>query len=227
MGRTPGYLIPSLFADEGELMDRLRQSNENAGFTPFNERLLHSMIIAQDDKPALDADLLIHYGVKGMHWGVRNSDHPGASRRTNREARKDAKEFARAKLFYGEGAGNRRKLIKATVEAKSKKDPTYKAAFDHHLAQQDLSVHAEKARGERRRKDAGAKVGKNARAVNRAINGPFAGPVVATTLLGAYGYAKTSGLDKKVMSAGKSFINNARFGTTVDLGFDFINLNKR
>lgn len=48
---------------------------------------------------------LMHYGVKGMKWGVR------------RRARRDAKEFTQAKMYYGEGAGNRRKLIKATVKA--------------------------------------------------------------------------------------------------------------
>lgn len=49
---------------------------------------------------------LMHYGVKGMKWGVR------------RRARRDAKEFTQAKMYYGEGAGNRRKLIKATVKAR-------------------------------------------------------------------------------------------------------------
>lgn len=56
---------------------------------------------------------LMHYGVKGMKWGVR----------------RDAKEFTQAKMHYGEGAGNRRKLIKATVKARSK-DPFYKSEFD-------------------------------------------------------------------------------------------------
>ena len=41
---------------------------------------------------------LMHYGVKGMKWGVR------------RRARRDAKEFTQAKMYYGEGAGNRRKI---------------------------------------------------------------------------------------------------------------------
>lgn len=52
---------------------------------------------------------LMHYGVKGMKWGVR------------RRARRDAKEFTQAKMYYGEGAGNRRKLIKATVKAQDRK----------------------------------------------------------------------------------------------------------
>ena len=48
---------------------------------------------------------LMHYGVKGMKWGVR------------RRAHRDAKEYTQAKMYYGEGAGNRRKLIKATGKA--------------------------------------------------------------------------------------------------------------
>lgn len=172
-----------------------------------------------DDKPPLDEDTLIHFGVKGMKWGVRKDDHPGASRKTNHEARKDATEFARAKMFYGEGAGTRRKLIKASVEAKAKKDPTYKEAFDHHLSNQDLSTHAEKARSERRRKDTKASVGKNVRAVNRAVNGPFASGAALAIGLSAYGGLKASGLDKKVMQAGRNFINNQKNGTPIDLSF--------
>lgn len=98
-------------------------------------------------------DFLEHFGVKGMRWGVRKDAAPGVSSKTDRDARKDAQEFARAKMFYGQGAGNRRKLIKATVDAKSKKDPDYAKAFDHHVARQDMSKHAEKARGERKSTD--------------------------------------------------------------------------
>lgn len=99
------------------------------------------------------AGFLEHFGVKGMKWGVRKDHTPGVSSKTNREAKKDAQEHARAKMFFGEGAGNRRKLIKATVEAKAKRDPSYKKAFDHHLGKQDMSTHASKARMERKRTD--------------------------------------------------------------------------
>ncbi len=51
---------------------------------------------------------LQHYGVKGMKWGVRRNRPEGVSRRTNREAKKDAKEYTKAKMYYGEGAGTRR-----------------------------------------------------------------------------------------------------------------------
>ncbi len=67
---------------------------------------------------------LEHFGVKGMKWGSRSNQRPdGVSRSTNRNATKDAKEFARAKQFYGVGAGTRRKHIKSTVEAKKKGTP--------------------------------------------------------------------------------------------------------
>ena len=41
----------------------------------------------------LDEDAALeHYGVKGMKWGVR------------RDAKRDANKFAKAKMYYGEGA---------------------------------------------------------------------------------------------------------------------------
>ena len=136
-------------------------------------------------------DALAHYGVKGMQWGVRKDDKlEGVSAKTNREASKDAREFARAKMFYGEGAGTRRKLIKATVESKSAKDPAYKKAFDHHLAKQDLGKHASKARGERKRKNVASSTGKTVRGAHRQLTGgmgtvPLAGAALATGIVAA------------------------------------------
>lgn len=177
------------------------------------------MILGQEDKPALDDDTLEHFGVKGMHWGSRKGDHPDVSRKTNHVARKDAVEFARAKMFYGDGAGTRRKLIKAKVESQSKVNPDYKKAFDHHLAQQNLGEHADKARSERKRKNAKASVGKTARGINRAVNGPFGHTVAVSAILAGAGYAKAHGLDKKVAKAGQQFANQYKHGTKVDLGF--------
>ena len=159
---------------------------------------------------------IAHVGVKGMKWGVRKNNYEGASSRTNREARKDAGEFSRAKMFYGEGAGTRRKLIKAQVEAKSKKDPAYKAAFDHHMSRQDLGRHAEKARGERRRKDTRAGVRKTGNAINRAINGPFAGSAAIAMVAAGAAYAKNTGFDVKAKQAVNNVVNNRKLRQEVN-----------
>lgn len=87
---------------------------------------------------------LSHHGVKGMKWGVRKA---------RRMAKKDAKEFARAQMYYGEGAGNRRKLIKATVKQRSKNE-NYRKAFEEYSAQQDMAKHVKKAKAERKGRDA-------------------------------------------------------------------------
>lgn len=149
-------------------------------------------------------DALTHYGVKGMKWGVRRSDPSGVSRKTSREARKDAQEFARAKMFYGEGAGTRRKLIKAKVEAKSKKDPSYKKAFDDHLSKQDMSKHAEKARSERKRKNVKKSAGRGIRGTRHILNGnsQYASAATAIAVGGAL-YAHKTGIDKTIFEAGK------------------------
>lgn len=119
-----------------------------------------------------EVDLFLeHFGVKGMRWGVRKDRAPGVSSRVNREAKKDAAEFARAKAFYGQGAGTRRKLIKQTVEGKEKRIPGYKKAFDHHLDRQDTSVHASKAMSERKRTDRSNRTKKQAGAVARRLTG--------------------------------------------------------
>lgn len=155
--------------------------------------------------------VLQHYGVKGMRWGVRKSDTPGVSRKTDREAQKDAKEFARAKMFYGEGAGTRRKLIKARVEAKSKKDSSYKKAFDNHLGKQDMSRHAEKARGERKRKNVKKSAGRGIRGTRHILNGnsQYASAATAIVVGGAL-FAHKKGIDKAVAKAAKNSFSKAQ-----------------
>ncbi|UNI72538.1 MAG: hypothetical protein [Chaetfec virus UA24_144] len=137
---------------------------------------------------------LQHYGVKGMKWGVR------------RAARKDAKEFARAKMFYGEGAGNRRKLIKAKVNERSK-DPDYKKEFDSALAKQDMSKHSDAAKRERKRKDVKNSVGRTTRGIkNLAMQ---TGAPVTVASLAIYGVARATGADKKIASFAKTKVSEA------------------
>ena len=159
---------------------------------------------------------LSHHGILGMKWGVRrfqpysvkprksgeSGKETGLAKRkdttprsTKRLAKKDAKEFARAKMFYGEGAGNRRKLINATVKQRSK-DPAYKREFEAQLKRQDMAKHAAKARGERHRKDVAKSTVKTTRGVVNLALGNI-GRVSAASAAIYYG-AKVTGADKKV-----------------------------
>ena len=118
----------------------------------------------------VDQEYLEHFGVAGMKWGVRN-DRDGVSRSVDRDARKDAQESARAKLYYGDGAGTRRKLIKNKVEAKKARNPDYAKAYDKHLSKQDLSKHADKAVKERKSTDRKDRTKKQASFVARKLTG--------------------------------------------------------
>lgn len=125
---------------------------------------------------------LMHYGVKGMKWGVR------------RRARRDAKEYTLARMYYGEGAGNRRKLIKAKVKARSK-DPFYKGEFDKAVAKTDMSKRASQAQRQRGRKNARNSTGKTVRGIGNIASGNVsrAGGALALTYLGYKG-AKAAGV---------------------------------
>ena len=147
-------------------------------------------------------DELYHYGVKGMKWGVRKDR---ASFGTRRKAKKDAKEYARAKMFYGEGAGNRRKLIKATVAERSK-DPMYKAEFEKRLAQQDMAKHASAAKRERKVKTAGSTTAKTARGLVNAAMGNIGR--ASATAAAIYTVAHATGADQKVAEYAKRQLGN-------------------
>ena len=156
-----------------------------------------------------DEDFLAHFGVKGMKWGQRKSAVPGVSAKTNRVAKKDAKEFARAKMFYGEGAGTRRKLIKATVESRSKKDPSYKKAFDVHLKGQDMGAQASKARSERKRKDVAKKTKQRTGFLARKFTGEMGTQAAFTAVaLGGVAFA-SSPKGQQIMKQTMDKVNNA------------------
>jgi hypothetical protein len=142
---------------------------------------------------------LEHQGIKGMKWG----EHHARSM-----ARADANEFAKAKAYYGQGAGTRRKLIKAKVETRSA-NPHYKKEFDRVLSGQNSEKRSAQAIRKRHRQDTKNYVGKTARSVHRSISGGF-GPVTATgaTIAAGAVYAHKSGLDKAVLNKVKSASRN-------------------
>ena len=136
-------------------------------------------------------EFLAHYGVKGMRWGVR------------RQAKRDANEFAKAKMYYGEGAGNRRKLIKAKVEERSK-DPDYKTTFDGHLSNQNMAKRSTQAKRTRVATDVRNTTTKTARGVINILNGnPMAASAVAVGVVAAASAAHKSGVDKILLKTGE------------------------
>jgi len=168
------------------------------------------MILGEAQEFASPGEALAHFGIKGMKWGVRKDDDgpEGVPKKTNKLAKAHAEEFTKAKLFYGEGAGTRRKLIKAKVEALSKKDALYKKAFDHHVAKTDLAQRAEQATKERKRKDITKSVKKTGRGVGHVVRGNSQYANTAAVVgVGAATYARKTGLDKKAMDAGKEFVD--------------------
>ena len=142
---------------------------------------------------------LSHHGILGMHWGIRRYQNEDgtlteAGKKRYREASKDAKEYARAKMYYGEGAGNRRKLIKAKVEEKSK-DAGYKEAFDYAMSRQNMEKHAEAAKRERKAEDIKTGIPRVARRTVAAVG----------TLVSAAAVLHYYGLDKELIKTGKEF----------------------
>lgn len=125
-----------------------------------------------------------------------------------KEAVRDAYEFARAQVFYGEGAGNRRKLIKAVVAAKASRSPAYQQAFESALAVQDMAVHVQKARKERRRRDFTHAFNKNTR---NAMAGRYTGVNMAVIVIGGVAYyAHHTGYDKRLYISVKNKVEERK-----------------
>lgn len=156
---------------------------------------------------------IYHHGILGQKWGRRrfqNSDgtltDAGKQRyykAQSKQASKDAKEYARAKMYYGEGAGTRRKLINNTVKERSK-DEVYKKAFEEALANQNMSEHVQKAKAERKREDVKNSVKKTGRSVANVIAGhPERAAAGIAAVSVAAGVIHKTGADKKILEFAK------------------------
>lgn len=131
------------------------------------------------------------------------------------EALKDAKEYARSQMFYGEGAGVRRRLINTSVDFKAARIPGYQEAFEKAMAKQDMGNHALSARKERSRIDRKKKVERNVRGV---MNGNRKSLTTSVLVAGTVAYyAHQTGYDKvaldytkKQYQKGKAWVRKYR-----------------
>ena len=141
----------------------------------------------------------------GVAGGLRTGgvyDRPDGTKDTDRlkkDAKKDAEDMARAKAYYGEGAGNRRKQIRNRISERMK-DPDYKAEYEKQLAAQDMSKHQKAANRERKANDVKNAVAKTGRGIKNLIMGVGSASMAAVAL---YNIAKLTGADKKIAEFGK------------------------
>lgn len=170
---------------------------------------------------------LIHYGISGQKWHQRRFqnedgtlteegkrrygyyDRPDGTKdykRLQKDAAKDAKEYARAKAYYGEGAGTRRKQIKNLISQRMK-DEDYKKAFDQFLAGQDMAAHQKAANRERKIRDAGNTTVKTARGVKNFLLGNAVPMTTMAVVIGAS--LKYTGAGVKIAQYGKQTFASA------------------
>lgn len=172
-------------------------------------------------------DYLIHYGIKGQRYGVRRFQNEDGSlteegkrrygyydrsdgtkdyKRLQKDAAADAKEYARAKAFYGEGAGTRRKQIKNKISERMK-DADYKKEFERLLGEQDMSKHQAAANRERKVKDVKNTTVKTARGVKNFLLGNAVPMTTAAVAIGAA--LKYTGAGAKIARYGKQSLSSA------------------
>lgn len=172
-----------------------------------------------------EKNYLVHYGVKGQKKGQRRYQNEDGTlteegkihygyydrgdgtkdyKRLYKDAEKDAKEYAKAKAYYGEGAGTRRKKIK-NLTSERMKDKDYKKAFEEFLSRQDMSKAQKTANRERKAQDTKNFVLKTGRGVKNLIYG-FGS--VSIPALATYALLKNTGADKIIKNAAGKILRN-------------------
>lgn len=123
-------------------------------------------------------------------------------------AAKDAYDYGLALMFFGEGAGNRRKLITAEIAHKVENLSGYHEAFEAAFARLNQMEMAEKALAERKRIDAANKTRKN---INALKNGNLRGLTNGVFVVVGVGYvAHITGYDKVAYEEGKKLYKKAK-----------------
>lgn len=132
-----------------------------------------------------------------------------------KQAAKDAFEFVRSDMYYGEGAGTRRKLIDTIVAARKKDIPGYEELFEKAVQAQDWAEHAIEATKERKRIDRAAVLKRNLKGVATGNRRQLTAGVA--TAFGIYMVLHETGLDdvikheaKDKYRKGKAWVNMKR-----------------
>lgn len=119
-----------------------------------------------------------------------------------KQAARDAEQYARAYMSYGEGAGNSRKLIYGTVQYKIATLPGYEEAFRLASSRQNMARFAKEAERADRRRTINQAVTRNTRAL---MTGRYENLNSAIFLGGtALYFAHRHELDKKVVEKAKT-----------------------
>lgn len=123
-------------------------------------------------------------------------------------ATKDASDWARAEMFFGEGAGIRRRHLEAQIKEKRNDIPNYKEWFDFAYSRQNMAEHAIAAAKERKKIDAMASAGKNFRAIR---SGNIHGLSNSVFVIGGLAYVvHATGADKKIVDETKRLYKKAK-----------------
>ena len=125
-------------------------------------------------------------------------------------AKKDAERYAAAEMFYGAGAGTRRKLLGAELDEKMLRlaDTDYTDLFHLEYELLDMNFFAKQAIKERKSIARAAKASKNFRAIkNGNVQNLSTGLFIAA---GIYMVAKQTGYDKVVEAKVEELWKKAR-----------------
>lgn len=125
-----------------------------------------------------------------------------------KDAQKDAKEYMAAQMFYGEGAGIRRKHITHAVAFKTDRFPGYDQAFNTAVRTMDPEKFIKSARRERKTKDISAYTSRNIKALARGDRHGMSGTIIAISIVA--GVAHTTGYDKIIWKKTKAKTEQAR-----------------
>lgn len=123
-------------------------------------------------------------------------------------AEQDAYNWGLAQMFFGEGAGTRRKLVEATINQRVLDIPGYEEALNAAYSKLNQIEMAEEALALRKRLDRAKTTHKNFRAIK---SGNFKNVSDGVFIIGGALYiAHLTGYDKKAIAEGKKLYRKAK-----------------